>query len=86
MHSDKVLDVVEISTPACMCSMGMDKKIIFFSLEKYYTLKIIDDAHDTGIQKAVYMSGFGGNLVTTSFDFNANVWSPGNIYGDCYLG
>ena len=25
-------------------------------------------------------------MVTTSFDFNANVWSPGNMFGDAYLG
>lgn len=32
------------------------------------------------------MEKFGGNLITLSFALNAKVWSPGNLYGDSFLG
>jgi len=69
-----------------MCTLGSDRKIVFYSLKKNQTIRVINDAHSSGIKRGVYMSDFGGNMITCAYDINARVWSPGNSYGDCLLG
>ena len=86
LHSDLVSDCIEIASPFSMCTFGLDKKIVFYSLSTKQIIRIINDAHLSGIQTGAYMSDFGGNLITCAFDLTARVWSPGNIYGDCLLG
>lgn len=33
-----------------------------------------------------YIKDWGGYLVTVSFDMNAKVWQPSNIYGEALVG
>lgn len=43
-------------------------------------------AHENSIKKMTYIKEYGGYLVTVSFNMDAKVWQPANIYGEALLG
>jgi WD40 repeat protein len=86
LHYDQITDCVEINDPKCICTCSMDRSIVMYDLQQGYVIRAIRLAHDNAIRKLTYVKDYGGYLISASYDMQAKVWQPANIYGEALFG
>ena len=76
LHSDKITDCVEITSPLSVATCSLDHSIVLYDLKKKEVLRRLSQRHVTGVRHLRYLKDFGGILISTGFEIFANVWVP----------
>lgn len=74
MHSDVIMDVVEIVNPLLMATACIDKNIRLISLKEKRIMGIFT-GHAKGIRQLDYTPYIDGFMVSVGFEAHAHLWS-----------
>lgn len=82
------MDLIELSSPFCVATCSLDKRIALYNLVDKYVLRIIEggEHNNKGIKKLSYYPDGGGFLITIGYEVFANVWGPEAMVSDIHLG
>lgn len=86
-HTNKIMEVVEITSPKLVASCSLDGTIKLWDLtEREPASELNDISTARGIRGITYSFDFGGNLLSYGFSNHINVWCPEVSLTRSYIG